>query len=76
MASLPVIEIIARVLRISVEQARRAERGISQEWDSLRHIEILMQVEEEFELYFDESDFAQIISADSIDAAIVRIRGN
>lgn len=35
--------------------------GIS-EWDSLKHIELIFMLEEEFQLKFDESDFEGLVS--------------
>jgi acyl carrier protein len=44
------------------------------EWDSLRHIEILLAVEEEFDISISEADFASLRSIDSISAHIADVR--
>jgi acyl carrier protein len=44
------------------------------EWDSLRHIEIILAVEEEFDISISEEDFASLRSIDSISAHIVEVR--
>ena len=37
-----------------------------QEWDSLKHVLLLMAIEEEFEFRFTDDDMTQCISAESI----------
>jgi acyl carrier protein len=44
------------------------------EWDSLRHIEIILAVEEEFEITIAEDDFASLRSIDSISEHIASLR--
>ncbi len=70
-----VTAIVARVLRISSDEASGARRGEHDEWNSLKHIEIVFQVEEETELQFDEDDIAELIDVDSIVAEVERVRG-
>lgn len=43
-------------------------------WDSLRHIEIILAVEEEFDITVPEADFASLRSIDSISAHLTHLR--
>lgn len=67
--------IVARVLRISPEEATGARRGDEGDWNSLRHIEIVFQVEEEFDVQFEEEEIAELSDVESIVAAVDRARG-
>jgi acyl carrier protein len=66
---------VARVLHISPEEAFSARRGEHDGWNSLQHIEIVFQVEEEFEVQFEEEEIAELFDVDSIVAAVDRVRG-
>jgi acyl carrier protein len=46
------------------------------EWDSLRHIEIILAVEEEFVITISEEDFAELRSVDSISAHIAGLHAS
>ena len=70
-----VTAIVARVLRISPEEASSARRGEREDWNSLKHIEIVFQIEEEFEVQFEEDDIAELFDVESIVAAVDRVRG-
>jgi acyl carrier protein len=67
--------IVARVLRISPEEVSGARRGEREDWNSLKHIEIVFQIEEEFEVQFEEDDIAELLDVESIVAAVDRVRG-
>jgi hypothetical protein len=41
----------------------------------LKHIEIVFQIEEEFEVQFDEEEIAQLVDIESILSALDRVRG-
>jgi acyl carrier protein len=70
-----VIEIVNVVLgqAMPTEQARPEPQV---EWDSLRHIEIILAVEEEFDITVPEADFASLRSIDSISAHLTRLRAS
>ena len=70
-----VAAIVARVLRISPEEVAGARRGEYEGWNSLKHIEIVFQIEEEFEVQFEEDDIAELFDVKSIVAAVDRVRG-
>lgn len=74
--SVAISAIVSTVLGVDLSIARVARRGELEEWDSLRHIEIVFQVEELFGLQFSEDDLADFSDVDSISAAVGRIRGS
>jgi acyl carrier protein len=70
-----VTAIVARVLCISPEEVSGARHGEHEDWNSLKHIEIVFQIEEEFEVQFEEDDIAELFDVESIVAAVDRVRG-
>ena len=70
-----VAAIVARVLLISPGEALDARRGDHEGWNSLKHIEIVFQVEEEFDVQFEEPDIAELFDVKSIVAAVERVSG-
>jgi acyl carrier protein len=70
-----VAAIVARVLRMSRAEVSGVRRGEHEEWNSLKHIEIVFQIEEEFEVEFEEDDIAELCDVESIVAAVDRVRG-
>lgn len=70
-----VAAIVARVLLMSPEEAFVARRGEQEAWNSLKHIEIVFQIEEEFEVQFEEDEMAELFDVKSIVAALDRARG-
>lgn len=70
-----VVAIFARVLGVDAVVAESTCRSASEEWDSLKHIEIVFQVEEEFDVRFGESDIAELRNVESIVSIVERIRG-
>jgi acyl carrier protein len=70
-----VAAIVARVLSVPPEEVSSARRGEYEDWNSLKHIEIVFQIEEEFEVQFDEEEIAELLDVESIVAAVERVRG-
>jgi acyl carrier protein len=70
-----VAAIVARVLGVSFEEVLSARRGEYEDWNSLKHIEIVFQIEEEFEMQFDEEEIAELLDVESIVAAVERVHG-
>jgi acyl carrier protein len=70
-----VTAIVARVLNACPEEVSNARRGEYEDWNSLKHIEIVFQIEEEFEVQFDEEEIAELLDVESIVAAVERVRG-
>ncbi|BCZ24961.1 hypothetical protein MYSE111917_17455 [Mycobacterium senriense] len=69
-----VAAVVARVLRISPDDAIRARRGDQEDWNSLKHIEIVFQVEEECDVQFEEDEIAELFDVESIATAVDRVR--
>lgn len=69
-----VAAVVARVLRISPDDAASARRGDQEDWNSLKHIEIVFQVEEECDVQFEENEIAELFDVESISAAVDRVR--
>jgi len=67
--------IVERVLRISSHEAASARRGDQVEWNSLKHIEIVFQVEEAFDVQFAEDEIGTLVDVKTIAAAVDRARG-
>lgn len=70
-----VAAVVARVLRISPDAAARARRGDQEDWNSLKHIEIVFQVEEECDVQFEEDEIGALFDVESIAAAVDRAHG-
>lgn len=60
-------EIIAATLKIPADSITgdTAMEGV-EEWDSLGHVQIMVAVEQAFDLYMDVDDFAELISVRAI----------
>jgi acyl carrier protein len=69
-----VAEIVGVVFGVAPLPARTPPGAPSPEWDSLRHIEIILAVEDEFRISIAEDDFASLRSIDSISAYIAGLR--
>jgi acyl carrier protein len=65
-----VTEIVDVVFGVEPGSVLRAADASATEWDSLRHIEIILAVEEEFGISISEEDFAELRSVDGISAHI------
>jgi acyl carrier protein len=70
-----VTAIVARVLQIPPAEVSQARHREHEAWNSLKQIEIVLQVEEEFEVQFEEDDIAELSDVESIVAAVDRVRG-
>ena len=65
-----VTEIVTAVYASGVTPADATDAEQPADWDSLRHIEIMLAVEEEFGITIAEGDFASLRSIDAIAAHI------
>lgn len=61
-----VIDAVALVLGIDAPPGRSLSRDTTPEWDSLRHIEIMLAIEDEFGISLGEDEFAALNSVDAI----------
>ncbi|HZR01623.1 MAG TPA: acyl carrier protein [Burkholderiales bacterium] len=58
-------ELIVRVLRIDAPVVALVRSEIP-EWDSLKHMELVFALEDEFGVRFDEAEFAALVSPGEI----------
>ena len=63
-------ELIRNVLRPKERTAAPLRRMDVAEWDSLKHVEIVFALEDEFDVQFDESEFALMDSSATITALL------
>lgn len=77
-ASLPELEqdierLLVRILKVDQSPARALCRSDVEQWDSLKHVEIVFALEDQYGVEFAESEFATMTSAAAI-AALLRPR--
>ena len=60
------------VLRRPVPAGENVTREGEPRWDSLRHVELIFSIEDEFGLTFDEADLAELNNLDSLVEAVGR----
>ncbi len=70
-----VAAIVARVLRISLEEVFGARRGEREDWNSLKHIEDRLPDRGGVRVQFEEDDIAELFDVESIFAVVDRVRG-
>ena len=60
-----VLNIIFRISKISLDEL---EDNLKQDklWDSMNHVEIILAIEDEFNICFDQDDLAQMLNAGKI----------
>lgn len=65
---------VAKLLSITVGRPISATELVVREseakWDSLKHVELILMLEESFSIRFDESEMAELRSSDEIVRAI------
>lgn len=71
-----VSKIVALVLGVDPAIASTLAVDSSPEWDSLRHIEIILAVEDEFGVKVPEGLFRSMSSVDAITAQVVTLRAS
>jgi acyl carrier protein len=71
-----VSKIVTLVLGVDPAAAPALAVGSSPEWDSLRHIEIILAVEDEFGVMVPEALFPSMSSVDAITAQVVSLRAS
>jgi len=69
-----VLAIVSGILEVNPAHAPAMRLDQSTEWDSLRHIEIILAVEDEFGVTIPEDDFSSLSSVDAIESHLVRLR--
>ena len=68
------LAIVSVVLGVDRVDAPAMRLAASTEWDSLRHIEIILAVEDEFGVTIPEDDFSALSSVDAIESHLVKLR--
>jgi acyl carrier protein len=66
-----VAHLLARVLKIDVTRDSALVRGECEQWDSLNHIDVIMSIEEEFDISLTESQMETIKSQKEIVALVL-----
>jgi len=61
-----VVEIVNDILEIEETNIELLTRENYAAWDSLKHLEIIMAVEDEFEVRFTPGEIANVINASSL----------
>ncbi|TLD81172.1 acyl carrier protein [Helicobacter sp. MIT 11-5569] len=59
-----VCEILGDILEVEVNENTQVSRQNCEKWTSLAHIDIVMSIEEEFNIMFSEQDLPKIDSQD------------
>lgn len=65
-------ELILRLLRLADDPHREIRRASVDQWDSLKHMEIVFALEDRYGVRFDESEFAELDSPAAIAGALRR----
>ncbi|OCF96748.1 hypothetical protein A9G08_10255 [Gilliamella sp. wkB195] len=60
-----VIEIVSKITKINVNDLSN-NKDSDKLWDSISHVEIVLMLENEFGVSFDENDIAQMITLNEI----------
>ncbi|MCX8726410.1 acyl carrier protein [Gilliamella sp. B2838] len=60
-----VIEIVSKITKINVDDLLN-NKDSDKLWDSISHVEIVLMLENEFGVSFDENDIAQMITLNRI----------
>ena len=63
-------EIILLVLKVPANQYAALVRADVAEWDSLKHMELVFALEDQFGVQFDEGEFGKLVSPSAIAAMI------
>jgi len=69
-SSAEVTVLLLRILEIPPGKYSILERGAVEEWDSLKHMELIFSLEECYGVQFDESEFMSLTSPAAIWSAV------
>ena len=61
-----VIKIFSLVFDRKIQKNENLIYGKTEDWDSLKHIEIILSVEEEFDIHFTKKDINELTSLNDI----------
>jgi acyl carrier protein len=63
--------VMAVVFGIEVDQIKdNAEPGLIETWDSLRHMNLIVALEEEFEINFTDNEITELLNLELINSII------
>lgn len=65
-------ELVLRMLKLADDPRREVARASVDQWDSLKHMEIVFALEDRYGVRFDESEFAELDSPAAIARALRR----
>lgn len=65
-------DLLSRILGVPSDGAPSLARGGLDQWDSLKHMEIVFALEDRYGVQFDESEFQTLESPEAIMAAVQR----
>lgn len=66
-----VLLVINTILKLQLKPEQKPDRKNTPGWDSLKHIEIMLALEEELEVEFSEDELVQLNSVDKIISAVL-----
>lgn len=67
-----IVKIIAKVTKLDPEMLM-TESNEPRQWDSMNHIEVLLLLEEEYDIRFSEEEMAELNSVDAICEIVERL---
>lgn len=66
-----IINVMAAVFSVAPSEIpANAAPGVIEKWDSLRHMNLILALEEEFEIRFPDEQVEQLISLDLIELSV------
>jgi acyl carrier protein len=66
-------DIMGVVFEREVAPGETVAFGTEPAWDSLRHVELIFSIEDEFEIRFDEAELADLTSLHALTEAVARL---
>lgn len=66
--------IVSALLGVEIDASRNLQRAEIAAWDSLKHVELVFALEDEYQVRIPEHLFAQLDSLDAIVAVVERLR--
>ena len=66
-------EIMAVVFKRPIRRGEPVSRSTEPEWDSLRHVELIFSIEDEFGVRFDEDELMELTSLPALVGAVDRL---